>query len=76
MSRSPQVGDIWLDMDPRDQRFVRVIDDGVSKDGFVRIRRVAGGSRNWYHTHACRPTFAKLSRFNGKRGGYQFVEAP
>lgn len=73
MSEQPAVavGQVWEEVDPRHPRRVVImafsLPFGVGPtyhDGTVTIRGIEGATRK---------TKAKLSRFNGNRGGYRFV---
>jgi hypothetical protein len=72
-----EVGQIWREVDPRRERFVRVLN--VS-EGVVKIRTVNPAwkhvSGRWKEAYRSRPSYAEASRFNGKRGGYALHEAP
>jgi hypothetical protein len=61
------IGQRWKEVDPRTERVVEILE--LTDDGKrARIRTV--GSGGW-------GSWAKLARFNGKRGGYALVqEAP
>lgn len=60
---APQTGDIWKEVDPRAERYVRVME--VSS-GYARMARCDAQGDNC----ATRFTRARLDRFHGKRGGY------
>lgn len=66
-----EVGQVWREVDPRHPREVLVIEIGqisvwIYGEGnrYVPAARLLCGNRR---------TWAQLSRFNGKRGGYEFV---
>jgi hypothetical protein len=64
-----ELGQRWKEVDPRFERIVEVVgldSESFDRQGGVMIRTV--GSRRI-------GTWARLSRFNGKRGGYELVEA-
>lgn len=75
MSDQPEVqmGQLWQECDQRFERFVRVI--SVTRfsphAGTVLVRTYTAGG-----PVGRRVTRAKLSRFNGKRGGYRYVSGP
>lgn len=61
-----KVGQVWVEMDPRMERYVRiekVWDDGKAVD----IRRVTQDGGVWPNA---RLSSASARRFNGNRGGY------
>ena len=63
------VGQIWHVCDPRQERFVKVIQ--IVGDRAL----IAQASRHvdcWKTMDGAR--WAQLKRFNGRRGGYEFVE--
>ena len=67
----PRLGDIWKEVHPRFSRHVMVIGDHggplgtVQIQGCYRVPETIG-----WQTHGPR-RWAKLGRFNGKRGGYK-----
>lgn len=61
---APKVGQIWVEVDPRDERYVVV--ERLSAP-FVVVRRVEADGSPWPKS---RSLHAQDSRFNGKRGGY------
>lgn len=67
-SHPPQAGDIWKEVDPRAERYVRVISLSTpsGKYAFIRTCDANGvsGTRNPVRE-------ARVERFNGKRGGYE-----
>ena len=67
-----KAGQIWREVDPRHPRYVRIIDDSTRKN-HVRIATVVKEGEAWVAS-SDRLTLANRKRFNGKRGGYQFVE--
>jgi len=63
--RSPKMGDIWKEVDPRFTRYVCI------------LSRVGGSVRICTCDHKGmklrnRETASSVSRFNGKRGGYAY----
>jgi hypothetical protein len=75
------VGQIWKEVDPRSNRFVRIVEIRSSRTAVIEtvMSRIVGTrpriSKIWDSTTQ-RKTEAHPSRFNGKRGGYEFIEAP
>ncbi len=75
----PTVGDIWKEVDPRTERFVRIESISVSGNT-VSIRTVVrttiGSPENprtrWADGHRSRLSYVNAGRFNGKRGGYSY----
>ncbi len=74
MSETPQVDDIWKEVDPRATRFVRVV---VVAGTDVRVVTVTEKEPGYWvpvlneKTKRYAPArWADLRRFNGKRGGY------
>jgi hypothetical protein len=53
-----RIGDVWVENDPRHHRRLKVI--GFKGADYAELENLANG----------RKSFAKLSRFNGRRGGY------
>jgi hypothetical protein len=71
----PEIGQIWRECDPRfASRYVRVF--GVTGGTLMRvsIRAVFKKGTEWQPAPNSRETTAYADRFNGKRGGYEFVE--
>jgi hypothetical protein len=81
-----ELGSVWQEVDPRTERFVKVLAhwmlDGAPvheaghekvaiRAGRVTIVKVDGATG--VPVPGSRPTFAKFERFNGKRGGYARV---
>lgn len=67
----PKVGDIWKEVDPRQERFVRVESVGTGRRS-VAIRTVIFAFHQWREAARSRVSYADLERFNGRRGGYAF----
>lgn len=61
---APKIGQIWVEMDPRMERYIEVT--FVRTDAITIIRVNADGSRYPGARHGR----AQPGRFNGKRGGY------
>lgn len=66
------MGQIWRELDRREERFVRVEHVAAS----VFIRTVVRDGPSWIPIPRSQPRAATLGRFNGKRGGYVFVAHP
>jgi len=73
---TPRSGQIWQEADPRFERFIIITPDVnyMPTDGKVEVRRVIKTGKLWGYAPRSRFTLASLSRFNGKRGGYRYVE--
>jgi hypothetical protein len=65
----PAVGQIWKEVDPRKERYVRVERVDIET---IMVRRVIRPFGSWTHAARSPERWAKASRFNGKRGGYEF----
>jgi hypothetical protein len=61
------VGEYWRENDPRYD---------VTGERIVRVERIEGDCAFIFHVDTKKITKAKLSRFNGKRGGYSRVATP
>ena len=77
MVDQPQVsvGQIWREVDPRCERYIRVESTGSHVRGKHRIgirTVVKTDNGNWFSMPGSRASFADGSRFNGKRGNYAF----
>jgi hypothetical protein len=74
MSEQPkaEVGQIWREVDPRQERYVQVTRVGTQMATVRKVERDA--ARQWDFAPKSRYAEAQLHRFNGKRGGYEFVE--
>lgn len=68
----PTDDQIWQEVDPRFERFVRII--CVHSDGTVGIETVEQCSVGWKRKKGSRESWVKPERFNSKRGGYRHVE--
>ncbi len=63
----PKVGQIWVEVDPRFERYVLIEEVYSGQPSFVKIRRVhANGSA----FKGSRSLDAMTSRFRAQRGGY------
>lgn len=72
----PKVGEIWRELKGTIMRFVQVV--AAQKDGKVQIVTRYATELAGYRADEvaeAKPTFAKVDRFNGKKGGYEFVSA-
>jgi hypothetical protein len=71
LTAAPDVreGDIWKEVDPRMERFVRVASVGTGRRS-VAIRTVVLAMGQWRSTARSRLVYADRDRFNGKRSGY------
>lgn len=66
-----KVGQIWREVDSRMERFIRI----ESTNGiYPTIRSVYKHDDGWRPRSRSRSSQASPDRFNGKRGGYKFVE--
>lgn len=75
----PAVGQIWREVDPRFIRFVRIESVGsfFRNEEVIGMRNVTNDQHGgWVRPKGSRFNRAKIGRFNGKRGGYAFVEEP
>ena len=82
-----RVGQIWQEVDPRKERFIRVISvvPGIAVSlrqadigaviGAVEIETVGSSPLGWFRLPLTRVNHASAARFNGRRGGYKLVEA-
>lgn len=71
---NPAIGQIWREVDPRQERFVRI--EGEHSFGFFGVRKVVNIDGIWIDAPNSRRAEAKAERFNGKRSGYEFVVDP
>lgn len=67
---TPKVGQIWREVDPRFTRHVKVLHIAM---GRAELQLISNSSGVWKEGKIC-PRSANLNRFNGKRGGYEYVE--
>lgn len=63
-----RIGDVWREIDPRLARYVRIIK--LRGDWVVIQTCLSDGGESLQRYALGRTNDAKLSRFNGKRGGY------
>lgn len=68
-----KAGQIWLEVDPRKERHVRVL--SISKDReIVVIQTVICSTNGWVRKPKSPAwTYAGVERFNSKRGGYELI---
>jgi len=69
-----KVGQIWREVDPRFERFVRIEAINGAEVQWARVRTVKKYGNVWSATPGARVSNAQAQRFNGKRGGYELVE--
>lgn len=70
-----KVGQIWIEVDPRFERYVRIKEIGGSCDQSVAIQTcVQDRSGEWVDAPRSRRGWASIERFNGKRGNYALHE--
>lgn len=67
-------GQIWREVDPRFERYVRIMRVGKFARRSIEIRTVKIVDGQWQIAPHSRLTFCDLERFNGKRGGYELYE--
>lgn len=67
----PDVGEIWREVDPRFDRFVRIV--SVSSSRSANIRTVIKDGDGWIDDPRGYASTAHPRRFNGKRGGYELI---
>jgi len=68
-------GQIWREVDPRFARFVEVIgvrDEFRGRPMSATIVTIVSENGMWVRPRRSREVDARLDRFNGKRGGYEF----
>lgn len=66
-----EVGQIWREVDPRQERYVRVEGTGPTE---IRIRTVVRNEDGaWVVKKGTRECPARRERFNGQPGGYLWV---
>lgn len=68
---TPKPGQIWQEVDPRFERFIRV--ELLTEDE-IFIQTVQKVDGEWKVKPRSKATRAVEERFNGKRGGYRYVE--
>lgn len=70
-----KIGQIWKEVDPRIERYARVIEIRTWKGSYlVKIRTVHKTHGDWAFKKHSRETYCDRNRFNGKRGGYELYE--
>jgi len=74
--KQPAAGEIWREVDPRFERHVKVVRVSGSRAALISVVPTEDGSGDGWRQSpmARRMTWALLSRFDGKHGGYAFVE--
>ena len=73
---TPQVGDIWREVDPRFMRYVRIMRTPDPDDLRVSIKSVVKPGDEWIDGKLASVQSAKRERFHGRRGGYELHERP
>lgn len=70
-----EVGQIWREVDPRFERFVRVESVAGGSRRSVGVRTVVRFTEHsgWGYAPRSRLSYCDANRFNGKRGGYEPV---
>jgi hypothetical protein len=68
-----RAGQIWKEVDPRKERFVRVADFGFAR-ATVHIETVHNVDGKWFRAPGARLSLVLKERFNGKRGGYRLFK--
>lgn len=65
----PKQGQIWVEMDPRFERYIRIESVGVGRRsvGFRTVVLLAG---RWIDGPRSRMSYVNPERFNAKRSGY------
>lgn len=69
-----KVGQIWKEVDPRFQRFVRIDGVGHGRRG-ISIRTVEQKDGRWAEAPRSRLSYCDAERFRGKRSGYALHQA-
>jgi hypothetical protein len=75
MTQIPDRYQIWREVDPRKERYIRIESDASVLSHTVAFRTVIKKASGWAVAPGAHMSHAKRSRFNGKRGGYEFVES-
>lgn len=70
-----KVGQIWREVNPRRERFVRIEAVSLMRVG-ISVRTVVKVDGKWCDAPRSRLSYADRQRFNGKRGGYALHEQP
>jgi hypothetical protein len=66
----PLPGQIWREVDPRFTRHIKIL---MVAMGRVEMTLMSNSSGVWKEIRKI-PRTANITRFNGQRGGYQYVE--
>jgi len=66
------VGQIWLEVDPRFARHIRIESVGYGPRS-IGVRTVVPDGGRWVEAPRSRASYCARERFNGKRGGYELV---
>jgi hypothetical protein len=80
MSDQIKVGQIWREVDPRFDRYVRVLEVTDAQRGIMvrTVYRTGTGAptspHEWLFANRSRASWCDRERFNGKRGGYELAE--
>jgi hypothetical protein len=75
-----KLGQVWRECDPRETRFVRILNLKPGRRGVLICTMVMTGDGSVESPHAWVPAsrsharWADHERFNGKRGGYELYE--
>lgn len=71
-----EANQIWREVGPRFERFVRVeqVANGNRRGILVRTVVRSNGDGPWIRAPRSRASWRDRNRFNGRRGGYQYVE--
>ena len=75
MQPKPEQQQIWREVDPRFERYIRVESVRPGRCG-VSCRTVVLSEGKWIDARRSRVSYCDPERFNGKRGGYEFHEQP
>lgn len=67
MKQQPKPGEIWQEVDPRLERYIRII--SVYDD--VTLETVIKTDAGWRRAPRTGQRHARMDRFNGKRSGYR-----
>lgn len=76
MNNIPLVGDIWREVDPRFNRYIRIIETPDPDDLRVIFKTVIKSGDAWIDGKHASFQSAKRERFHGRRGGYVLHERP
>lgn len=66
-----RAGQIWKEVYPRQERYIKVLS---VFDRRAIIQTVTGDQKRWARKPKTAEREAHLARFDGKRGGYSYVE--